>query len=246
MGLNAQTSVPVFTAGQILTAQQQKEINTGIPVFATTVTRDAAFGGTGEKILAQGQYAYIEATGTLQVYTGSAWVTTGGGLQYITGASFTAATTVSLPTNTFTSTYRNYKLIFEITALTADADFNMRLRASGTDYAGAQYNTTFSGAASTGGASLATANSQTSWTLGEADSAIPTYQMTIDILSPQVSGYTSAQGDYNFVVKASTASVGRSGTFWVNNTGQYDSVTFISSVASSITGNYRVYGYTES
>jgi hypothetical protein len=246
MGVNATTFVPAYVSGEILTAADLTVTNSGIPVFATTVTRDAAFGGAGEKVLAQGQYAYIEATGALQVYTGSAWVTTGGALQYITGASFTTATTVSLPTNTFTSTYRNYKLIFEITALTADADFNMRLRASGTDYSGATYNTTFSGAASTGGTSLATANSQTSWTLGEADSAIPTYQMSMDILSPQVATYTSAQGDYNFVVKASTASVGRSGTFWVNNTGQYDSLTFISSVASSITGNYRVYGYTES
>ena len=60
MGANAQTSVPAFTAGQVLTAQQQTEINTGIPVFATTITRDAAFGGSGEKTLAEGQYAYIE------------------------------------------------------------------------------------------------------------------------------------------------------------------------------------------
>lgn len=74
MGANAQTSVPVFTAGQVLTAAQVTQINTGIPVFATTVTRDAAFGGTGEKTLAQGQYAYIEATSSLQVYSGSAWI----------------------------------------------------------------------------------------------------------------------------------------------------------------------------
>lgn len=79
MGLNAQTAVPVFTAGQILTAQQQKEINTGIPVFATTTTRDAAFGGTGEKTLAEGQFAYIEATDTTQYYDGSAWQSIGGG-----------------------------------------------------------------------------------------------------------------------------------------------------------------------
>jgi hypothetical protein len=72
MGLNAQTAVPVFTAGQVLTAQQQKEINTGIPVFATTVTRDAAFGGTGEKTLAEGQACYIEGTG-VQVYNGTTW-----------------------------------------------------------------------------------------------------------------------------------------------------------------------------
>jgi hypothetical protein len=73
MGANAQTTVPAFTAGAVLTAVQQTQINTGIPVFATTTTRDAAFGGTGEKILAQGQYAYIEASNTLQVYTASAW-----------------------------------------------------------------------------------------------------------------------------------------------------------------------------
>jgi len=74
MGVNAQTTVPAFTAGAVLTASQQTQINTGIPVFATTTTRDAAF-GTGKKTLAQGQYAYIEATSTLQVYTGTAWLT---------------------------------------------------------------------------------------------------------------------------------------------------------------------------
>lgn len=77
MGANAQTSVPVFTAGQVLTAQQQTEINTGIPVFATTVTRDAAFGGAGEKTLAEGQFAYIEATNSTQYYDGASWSSLG-------------------------------------------------------------------------------------------------------------------------------------------------------------------------
>jgi len=62
MGANAQIAVPSFTAGQTLTALQQTQINTGIPVFATTVTRDAAFGGAGEKTLAQGQTCYIESS----------------------------------------------------------------------------------------------------------------------------------------------------------------------------------------
>ena len=77
MGVNAQTAVPAFTAGQVLTAAQMTQVNTGIPVFATTVTRDAAFSGSGEKVLAQGQYAYIEATSSLMVYSGSAWVSAG-------------------------------------------------------------------------------------------------------------------------------------------------------------------------
>jgi hypothetical protein len=77
MGANAQTSVPTFAAAEILTAANMNiSARTGIPVFATTVTRDAAFGGTGEKTLAQGQYAYVETAG-LQFYNGSAWVTAG-------------------------------------------------------------------------------------------------------------------------------------------------------------------------
>lgn len=75
MGANAQTSVWTFTAGQVLTAAQMNDTaRTGVPVFATTTTRDAAFGGTGEKTLAEGQMCYIEAAPKrLQVYDGTTW-----------------------------------------------------------------------------------------------------------------------------------------------------------------------------
>ena len=94
MGANAQTAVPVFTQGQVLTAAQVTQINTGIPVFATTVTRDAAFGGAGEKTLAQGQFCYLESTGKLQVYTGSAWSNVGSQTNV---ARFTAGGTWTVP-----------------------------------------------------------------------------------------------------------------------------------------------------
>lgn len=77
MGANAQTSVPAFTAGQVLTAAQMTQVNTGIPVFASSTDRDAAFGGAGEKTLAEGQFAYLEDTDAVQVYDGSAWQTVG-------------------------------------------------------------------------------------------------------------------------------------------------------------------------
>lgn len=77
MGANAQTSVPTFTAGDVLTAANMNiSARTGVPVFASTVTRDAAFGGTGEKTLAEGQMCYVEGTG-FQTYNGTAWVTWG-------------------------------------------------------------------------------------------------------------------------------------------------------------------------
>jgi len=77
MGVNQQTSVPAFTAGQVLTAVQQTQINTGVPVFADTTARDAAFGGSGEKVLAEGQLCYLESTNKVQYYDGAAWANLG-------------------------------------------------------------------------------------------------------------------------------------------------------------------------
>jgi len=74
MGANAQTSVPTFSAGEILTAANMNiSARTGIPVFADSTARDAAFGGAGEKTLAEGQYAYLESTNATQYYDGSNW-----------------------------------------------------------------------------------------------------------------------------------------------------------------------------
>ncbi len=74
---NTQTTVPLFVANTVLTAAQQNlSAGTGVPVFATTVTRDAAFGGSN-KALAEGQLAYIEASNVVQYYDGAAWATVG-------------------------------------------------------------------------------------------------------------------------------------------------------------------------
>lgn len=74
---NTQTTVPLFVANTVLTAAQQNiSAGTGVPVFATTVTRDAAFGGSN-KALAEGQLAYIEASNVVQYYDGAAWATLG-------------------------------------------------------------------------------------------------------------------------------------------------------------------------
>ena len=73
MGINAQTSVPKFTAGDTLTAANTNLLANGIPVFGGTALRDAAFGGSNEKVLAEGQFAYLEDTNTTQYYDGAAW-----------------------------------------------------------------------------------------------------------------------------------------------------------------------------
>ena len=89
MGANAQTTVPSFLAAQVLTADQMNQsARTGVPVFATTVERDAAFGGAGEKVLAEGQLCYLEDANVVQYYDGSGWATVGPSAVGLQVASF--------------------------------------------------------------------------------------------------------------------------------------------------------------
>ncbi len=110
MGANAQTSVPTFTAGEVLTAANMNiSARTGIPVFADSTARDAAFGGTGEKTLAEGQFAYLESTNATQYYDGSTWQSVGTtpGLVRIVTSTVSAQSTVTL-SNVFSATYHSY------------------------------------------------------------------------------------------------------------------------------------------
>jgi hypothetical protein len=95
MGANAQTTVPTFTASQVLTADQMNQsARTGVPVFADTTARDAAFGGSGEKTLAEGQLCYLESTDKVQFYNGTSWANLG---SVTNVAAFTATGTWTVP-----------------------------------------------------------------------------------------------------------------------------------------------------
>jgi hypothetical protein len=95
MGANAQTTVPTFTAAQVLTADQMNQsARTGVPVFADSTARDAAFGGSGEKTLAEGQLCYLEDTNKVMFYDGSAWANLG---SVTNVAAFTASGTWTVP-----------------------------------------------------------------------------------------------------------------------------------------------------
>ena len=107
MGANAVTTVPVYTAGEVLTAADMNITNSGIPVFATTTTRDAAFGGTGEKTLAEGQFAYIEATDQTMYYSGASWLALGGKLGQVVSTT---------KTDTFTMASQTYATVTGLTA----------------------------------------------------------------------------------------------------------------------------------
>jgi hypothetical protein len=94
MGANATTFVPAYVAGEVLTAADLTVTNSGVPVFADATARDAGFGGTGEKVLAEGQLCYLESTNKVMFYDGSAWSNLGS----VTNVeAFTASGTWTVP-----------------------------------------------------------------------------------------------------------------------------------------------------
>jgi hypothetical protein len=136
MGANAVTTVPVYTAGEVLTAADLNITNSGIPVFASTVERDAAFGGTGEKTLAEGQFAYLETGNVTQYYDGAAWQSVGVAPGLVLIKTQTIGTTVSSVevTNAFSATYDAYKIIVSGGVCSTSADMRIQLGAETTLY----------------------------------------------------------------------------------------------------------------
>jgi hypothetical protein len=231
MGANAQTTVPLFVANAVLTAAQQNiSAATGIPVFATTVTRDAAFGGSN-KALAEGQLCYLESTDVVQYYTGAAWATVGpataGALVLISAT--TIGTTVSSVTvsSAFSTTYDNYKIIVSGGVGTGDPEvFNFTLGATAAGYYSARTGRTWANA--DGGNALANG---AQWYLGGITPQ--TLSLNAELFNPFLADQTSFSGSY----------------IYANTTGQtmnatsYTAFTIAPNGGTITGGTIYVYGY---
>lgn len=236
MGANAQTAVPAFVAGEVLTAAEMTQVNTGIPVFATTTTRDAAFGGTGEKILAQGQMAFIEATNTTQYYDGSAWQALGSsGLTLIkTQVVGTAVSSVQV-TSAFSATYDNYIVTYNNGSSSTTDSLSIQLGSTTSGYyagiSGNLWNTTGSFAGSTTATSFDRIGS-TNTTTGT--------NLYAQISSPFLSKATEATGRYlpltgNYTFQG-----------LLPNTTSYTAFTLLPNTGTITGGTIRVYGMANS
>ena len=171
------------------------------------------------------------------------WVTPGslGGLVLISSATFTAVTSWNLPDNTFSATYRNYRIIIDVASVAGDADFSGRLRASGTNATGNNYRTSFVGVDTVGNFQTFFANNTSSWAIGDMESAMTRQTYVFDFCNPFVAARTTVYGSYWVNNKADTFIACRSGGFWHGLSTSYDSFAFIST--QNITGTYWVYGY---
>lgn len=241
MGANAQTTVPTFTAGEVLTAAQQNQsARTGVPVFASTATRDAGFGGSGEKTLAEGQLCYVEGTG-LQSYNGTSWVTWGtapssGALTLISSTTIGSAVSSVTVSSAFSSTYDNYRII--ISGGASSASTGLLTLQLGSTTSGYYY-----------GGSGARWAAGTVDALGGSNAANFAYVGTgrpdglgadISLVAPNLAKYTYASYWYD----SGDSSVTVHG--FLANTTQYTAFTIAAASGTLTGGTIKVYGYANS
>ena len=236
MGVNAQTAVPAFTAGQILTAAEMTQINTGVPVFATTVTRDAAFGGAGEKVLAQGQYAYIESTSSLMVYSGSAWINASGGMTLI---STTALSGASVSLSAIPSTYKNLQLVVR-NFLPATDNQSFTVRVNGDSGANRHFSVPSSTAPSSSAFNLTVWNTNL---IGQ-DNAVTQSIIVWDIFDyTNTVTWKSARAQFGYNNAATTANVSfELSHYYYNQTTAITSLDLLPSSGNFTSGSVLLYG----
>ena len=234
---NEQTTVPLFTAGEVLTAADMNlSAGTGVPVFSNTTTRDAGFGGAGEKVLAEGQLCYLSSTNVVQYYDGAAWATVGpataGGLTLITAQTIGTAVASVTVTGVFSSTYDNYKVTLSGgTSSTDDIHLTLKLGSTTTGYYMA-----YPGANYSGTVSIISNNNASSWTRATTGFTNG-LQGNFELNGPNLAKNTSITGAQVSITAA------RPFAGYLNDTTQYTAFTLTPDAGTITGGTIRVYGY---
>ena len=243
---NEQTTVPLFVAAEVLTAVDMNlSAGTGVPVFSNSTTRDAGFGGAGEKVLAEGQLCYLSDSNIVQYYSGTSWATVGpasaGGLVCVKAETAFSAVSSFTADNVFTSSYSNYKMIMNFTA-TSSGSVTTQFRVGGVA-AATNYNFQYLAAVS---ASISGARSaaQTSFRIGYGSNGSFLQGLWLELTGPQLAQATSLYSNlancdasfatpdfYNFYGNHSTATA-------------YDGLA-VSISSGTMTGTYAIYGYSK-
>jgi len=237
MGANATTFVPSYTSGEVLTAANLSVTNSGIPVFAGTVERDAAFGGTGEKVLAEGQYAYIEATKATQYYDGAVWQSVGvsPGLVLVKTETVGSAVASVTVTSCFNATYDSYKIIATGVGASANGNVSFQLAGLTTAYFGNLLLANFTGGAvsSTGFNNVATVSHA-----GGTDSTALYLDIQVD--SPFLAKRTFINSKYVDNTNSGVTTAKQ------NSTTSATGFTIAPATGTLTGGEIRIYGYVNS
>jgi len=179
----------------------------------------------------------VGTTGQVLTVAGGvpSWATpAGSAMTLVTAATFTSVSSVSLPTNTFTSTYRNYQIIFDLTGHSTDSALLIRARVAGTDDTSNNYFYGVARQSYLGAYSAVQAGSTNAWQVGLSD-FYERSGFTFTYLNPK-----GTTGKLNVTGQTSSIS-GITGGLWHSTITNVDSMTF-SKASGTMSGVYRVYG----
>jgi hypothetical protein len=192
-----------------------------------------------------GQLIYDTTVSQALAWNGSAWVIQNGGWVYVTGASFTSATTISMAAGVFTSTYKTYQIVFTGTSAAGDGQLSVRVNNAGTprtagSYYGSSQRFPYVGT----NPQISLSSGTTSLNIGAFTATyniMPQYIFTLNeptnaALKTQISATGTGVDNSN-----STAVILAGGAY--NTAEATDGLTWIAGQA--VTGYYRVYGLTE-
>lgn len=186
-----------------------------------------------------GPFQAVPTAPGLVLVTPSSIANSGGSASASGGAvTFSGVTSVSL-NGAFTSTYAAYRIVISFSGSTS-LGLNARLRASGSDATGSDYDRQSFSAYGTSSAANQT-NGSNSWSFGQGGTT-RTSLSVIDIYNPQVAANTAYLG--MCILPGSNSQIDVNGGFHILNT-SYDGFSLIPATGN-ITGTVRVYGYKNS
>ena len=166
------------------------------------------------------------------------------GMVLLNTTSFSGVSSQSI-SDVFSATYTNYKILTSLTAIAADTSITLRLRVSGSDASGADYNSGII-AYSVGGGVMGSFSetAKTAFWFGQADTGVgvAAYACSTDLFNPFDAVYTR--------IINSRHSTDTGGNYFVQNDAgrhqqntSYTGFTVISSGTNALTGSISVYGY---
>ena len=164
------------------------------------------------------------------------------GLTLINTTTFSAVSSVSLPNNTFSSTYDNYRIIFNTTAI-ATADYvYLRMRSSGSDDTSSNYSYAANGRSGAADVTSESSTGTTSQRMAYTDLTTGVKNIVLDVYLPNKTNRTTWNyfaswedgGSPNLYLYQVGGGIMRTAT-------QYDSLSFFKS--GTFTGTITAYGY---
>jgi hypothetical protein len=160
------------------------------------------------------------------------------GMVLLNTTSFSAVSSQSLPTGTFSATYEFYKIVYAGVA-TGDVGMSGRLRASGSDNSTSNYSMTGTYTNNAVGPSRTNSAGANAWEIGSA--GVNGFSLELDLYWPFDTSYKTTYIGHAFANYAGDRQNAVYGGQF-NATTQFDSFSFFPT-SGTITGEVTVYGY---